>query len=46
MFHRLYVHACWTTRGRTPLIDLKVAEFLDRFIRCVARKERTDVARG
>lgn len=38
--HRLYAHIVWTTKHRAPLIDLRVARFLDRFLRAVARQER------
>ena len=40
MRHRLYVHLVWTTRGREPLIDRDLAQFLCRFLRAMARKER------
>ena len=36
--HRLYVHVVWTTRGRAPLLDAKVARFLWRFLRDVVRQ--------
>jgi putative transposase len=38
--HRLYVHLVWTTRGRERLIDHRLARFLCRFLRAMARKER------
>ena len=41
MRHRIYAHVVWTTRGRARFIDLRVARFLDRFLRDVARQERT-----
>jgi len=40
MRHRIYAHVVWTTRNRAPLIDLRIARFLDRFLRDVARQER------
>lgn len=40
MRHRLYAHVVWTTKDREPLINLRVARFLDRFLRAVARQER------
>ena len=43
MRHRLYAHLIWTTRDRAPLIDARVARFLDRFLRVVARQERAIV---
>jgi len=39
MYHRVYVHLVWTTRGREPLIDLPLADFLCGFLRAAARKE-------
>ncbi len=39
MYHRVYVHLVWTTRGREPLIDHYLAEFLCGFLRAAARKE-------
>ena len=41
--HRMYVHVVWTTRGRSPLINLPVARFLWRFLRDIARQERAVV---
>jgi hypothetical protein len=41
--HRLYVHLVWTTRGRERLINLELARFLCRFLRAMARKERSYV---
>jgi REP element-mobilizing transposase RayT len=41
--HRLYVHVVWTTRDRAPRLDAKVAGFLWRFLRDVARQERAVV---
>ena len=38
--HRLYVHLVWTTRGRECLIDRDLAQFLCRFLRAMARRER------
>jgi REP element-mobilizing transposase RayT len=43
MRHRLYVHVVWTTRDRAPSLDAKVARFLWRFLRDVARQERAVV---
>lgn len=43
MFHRLYVHVCWTTRERLPLIDSRLAEFLERFLPAIAHQERASV---
>lgn len=40
MRDRLYVHLVWTTRDREPTIDAKVAAFLARYLRAVARQER------
>jgi REP element-mobilizing transposase RayT len=39
MRHRLYVHLVWTTRRRAPLIDARLARFLCRVLRALARKE-------
>jgi REP element-mobilizing transposase RayT len=45
--HRLLVHLVWTTRGREPLITLRLAEFLANFLPAVARQEGAVVlARG
>ena len=43
MRHRIYVHFAWTARDREPLITAEVAMFLDRFLRAVARQERSEV---
>jgi putative transposase len=43
MRHRIYVHLCWTTRDRAPLIDCRVARFLERFLTSVARQERSQL---
>jgi putative transposase len=43
MRHRLYAHVVWTTRDRAPLLDAKVARFLWRFLRDVARQKRAVV---
>jgi putative transposase len=40
MRHRVYVHLVWATRGRERLIDSGLAQFLCRFLRAMARKER------
>jgi REP element-mobilizing transposase RayT len=40
VFHRLYVHVVWTTRGRAPVIDAALAGFLCRVLRGLARKDR------
>lgn len=40
MRHRLYAHIVWTTKDRAPLIDIRVARFLDRFLRAIVRQER------
>lgn len=40
MYHRIYFHVVWTTRSRELSIDLRVARFLDRFLRAVAEQER------
>jgi len=40
---RLYAHVVWTTRNRDNLIDAKLAEFLCRFLRAVARQERSRI---
>jgi REP element-mobilizing transposase RayT len=43
MRHRLYAHVVWTTRDRAPLLDARMARFLWRFLRDVARQERAVV---
>lgn len=43
MYHRLYLHLVWTTRGRARLIDAPIANFLCRVLRAVARKEQATV---
>jgi len=43
MFHRLYCHIVWTTRDREPLIDAGLAKFLSRFLRTIARQERSHI---
>lgn len=40
MRDRLYVHICWTTRGRARVLDRRVAEFLSEFLPVVCRQER------
>jgi putative transposase len=37
----LYYHIVWTTRERQPLIDADGARFLCRYLRVVAKQERT-----
>lgn len=45
--HRLFVHLVWTTRGRGPLITVRVADFVNAFLPAVAHQERATVlARG
>lgn len=39
----MYVHVAWTVRDRAPLIDVRLAEFLCRFLRDVARQERAHI---
>lgn len=41
MYHRLYLHIVWTTRGRERLIDAPTARFLCKVLRAMARKERS-----
>jgi putative transposase len=36
----MYIHLVWTTRGREPVITPDLAQFLCRFLRAIARKER------
>ena len=43
MYHRLYAHIAWTTRDRAPVIDARVARFLCRYFRGVARQERAQI---
>jgi REP element-mobilizing transposase RayT len=43
VFHHLYYHLTWTTRGRDRLIDAGLANFLCRYLRAVARQERAHV---
>lgn len=44
MLHsRLCFHVVWTTRDRCPLLDQRAAEFLDRYLRVVARQEHARV---
>jgi len=40
MRHQLFVHLVWTTRDREPLIDLRVARFLEPYIRRVVQAEQ------
>lgn len=40
MFHQVYVHIVWTTRGRAALIDAGLARFVCRILRALARKVR------
>jgi len=40
MRDRIYVHLVWTTRDRTPTIDVHVARFLSRYLVAVAHQER------
>jgi putative transposase len=40
---RLFFHIIWTTRGRQPLLNSPAARFLDRYLRAVARQERSQV---
>lgn len=43
MIHRLYRHVVWITRQRAPVIDAGLARFLCRFLRDVARQERSKI---
>ena len=43
MRQRLFIHLAWTTRERRPLIDARVASFLDRYLPAVASRERAQV---
>ncbi len=43
MRHRLFVHLTWITRDRQPLIEVRRAEFLARYLPSVARQERAEV---
>jgi putative transposase len=43
VIHRLYCHIVWTTRRREPVIDAGLARFLCRFLRSVARQERSTI---
>lgn len=43
MRHRLYIHLIWTTQHRERLIDRPIAQFLCRFLRALARKERAHI---
>ena len=43
MIHRLYCHVVWITRQRAPVIDAGLARFLCRFLRDVARQERSRI---
>ncbi len=43
MRHRLFVHLTWITRDRRPLIEVRRAEFLTRYLPCVARQERAEI---
>jgi len=40
---RLCFHVVWTTRDRRPLLDRRAADFLDRYLRSVARQEHARV---
>ena len=40
MLHQLYYHVVWTTRDRRPIINRRIAVFLDRLLRSIARQER------
>ena len=43
MIHQLYCHIVWTTRDPESLIDAGLARFLCRFLRQIAREERSHV---
>jgi REP element-mobilizing transposase RayT len=43
MRSRLFFHLIWTTRGRRPLLNASAAGFLERYLRAVARQERSHV---
>jgi len=43
MRSRLFYHIVWTTRGRQPVLDRPAAEFLARYLRAVARQERSRI---
>jgi REP element-mobilizing transposase RayT len=43
MRNQLFVHMVWTTRNRAPIIDARVAAFLDSFVRRIALTERAEV---
>lgn len=43
MRHRIYYHLVWTTRDRAPIIDVKIATFLCRFLRAMGHMERAAV---
>jgi REP element-mobilizing transposase RayT len=43
MRSRLFYHLVWTTRERHPLLDSAAAEFLQRYLRAVARQERARI---
>jgi len=43
MRSRLFYHIIWTTRGRQPALGDGAARFLDRYLRAVARQERSRV---
>jgi len=43
MYHRMYAHIGWTTRGRRPLIDAGIARLLRRFLWTVAEEESAEI---
>ena len=43
MFHQLYYHIVWTTRGRRPTISRAIAVFLERIFRAISEQERIRV---
>ena len=43
MRDRLFLHVAWTTRERVPLIDARIAKFLQRFLYAVAQQERARI---
>lgn len=43
MYDRIFVHVVWTTRQRLPVIDMRIARFLTRFLPAIAQQERARI---
>jgi REP element-mobilizing transposase RayT len=43
MHSRVYYHIVWTTRQRQPVLDRATVAFLERYLRVIAKEERTHI---